>query len=117
MVSASLRALLFTTRCCGTPSPLGWNIYGLSISTHGDKAYDDYKTLILKIEQCLILEPGFLLIFGTGQFVEVPNPVPGRMFALLDFRSENRILVVTISTVSMRQDSPISICLVFFVGG
>ena len=60
---------------------------------------------------------GFSSHFGTGQFVEVPNPVPGRMFALLDFRSENRILVVTISTVSMRQDSPISICLVFLWGG
>ena len=66
----------------------------------------------------LILEPGFLLFFGTGQFVEVPNPVAARMFTLLDFRSENRILVVTISAVSMRQDSRISICLfVFCVGG
>ena len=56
---------------------------------------------------CLILEPGFLLFCGAGLIFEVLNPAAGKMFTLLDFRPENRILVMTISTVSMRQNPSI----------
>ena len=57
---------------------------------------------------CLRLESGFLLFFGTGLISELSNPAAGKMFTLLDFGSENRIVVMTISTIPMRQNRSIS---------
>jgi hypothetical protein len=55
-----------------------------------------------------ILDPFCFMSFGTVVIWGVPNTAAGKAI-LLDFRPENRILTVTMSTISMRQGRSISI--------